>query len=45
MAGTMDLDRTALVVVDLQAGFDDHARWSPTGRRDNPACGANVATP
>lgn len=38
-----DLDRTALVVVDLQRAFDEVAHWSPTGRRDNPACEANVA--
>jgi len=35
-----DLDRMALVVVDVQRGFDDAAFW---GRRDNPACEANVA--
>jgi nicotinamidase-related amidase len=35
--------RTALVVVDVQRAFDDHAYWSPTGRRDNPDCEANVA--
>ena len=34
---------TALVVVDVQRAFDDHAYWSPTGRRDNPECEANVA--
>ena len=38
----MDLSRTALVVVDVQRAFDDHAYWSPTARRDNPACEANV---
>ncbi|WP_380166361.1 cysteine hydrolase family protein [Jannaschia sp. R86511] len=35
-----DLARTALVVVDVQRGFADRAWW---GRRDNPACEANVA--
>lgn len=34
----MDLDRTALVVVDLQVAFDD-PMW---GTRNNPACEANV---
>ena len=38
----MDLARTALVVVDVQHGFDELDYWSPTGRRDNPACEANV---
>jgi nicotinamidase-related amidase len=38
----MDLSRTALVVVDVQQGFADLGHWSPTGRRDNPACEANV---
>ncbi len=38
-----DLDAFALVVVDLQRAFDDHDHWSPTGRRDNPACEAHVA--
>lgn len=33
------LDRLALVVVDVQRGFADAAFW---GRRDNPACEANV---
>ena len=35
-----DLDRTALVVVDVQRAFDDAGYW---GVRDNPACEANVA--
>jgi nicotinamidase-related amidase len=35
-----DLERTALVVVDVQQGFDDAAYW---GRRNNPGCEANVA--
>lgn len=34
------LDRAALIVVDVQRGFDDTAHW---GRRDNPACEANIA--
>ena len=34
-----DLDGFALLVVDVQAGFADPS-W---GRRDNPACEANVA--
>ena len=34
-----DLDRTALIVVDVQSGLDDPA----LGRRDNPDCEANVA--
>ena len=35
-----DLDRTALVVVDVQRGFDDAAYWGP---RNNPACEPNIA--
>jgi nicotinamidase-related amidase len=35
-----DLDRTALVVVDVQRAFDEAAVW---GRRNNPECEANVA--
>jgi nicotinamidase-related amidase len=35
-----DLSRLALVVVDVQRGFDDVGYW---GRRDNPACERNVA--
>lgn len=38
-----ELDETALVVVDLQKGFDDLPRWSPTGKRNNPGCEGNVA--
>jgi nicotinamidase-related amidase len=38
----VDLARTALVVVDVQQGFDELDYWSPTGRRDNPACEANL---
>ena len=34
------LDRTALVVVDVQQAFADAAYW---GRRNNPGCEANVA--
>jgi nicotinamidase-related amidase len=35
-----DLDRTALVIVDVQRAFDDAGYW---GRRNNPDCEANVA--
>lgn len=35
-----DLDRTALLVVDVQRGFDDIGYW---GRRDNPECETNIA--
>ena len=34
-----DLTATALLVIDLQAGFD-HPMWGP---RNNPSCEANVA--
>ena len=34
------LDRHALVVVDVQQGFEDADFWGP---RDNPDCDANVA--
>ncbi len=34
------LDRTALVVVDVQQAFTDSAYWGP---RNNPDCEANVA--
>lgn len=33
-------ERPALIVIDVQRGFDDDAFW---GRRDNPACEANIA--
>ena len=33
------LDRTALVVVDVQRAFDDAGYW---GRRNNPACEADA---
>ena len=35
-----ELDRTALVVVDVQRAFEDAAYW---GARNNPACEANIA--
>jgi nicotinamidase-related amidase len=35
-----ELDRTALVVVDVQQAFDDAGYW---GVRNNPDCEANVA--
>ena len=35
-----DLDRFALVVVDVQRGLDDAASWGP---RNNPDCEANIA--
>ena len=34
--------RTALIVVDVQRGFDDASYW---GRRNNPDCERNVAAP
>ena len=34
---------TALLVIDVQRAFEDVGAWSPTGRRDNPGCEANVA--
>jgi nicotinamidase-related amidase len=36
----MHLERPALLVIDVQRGFDDAAHW---GARDNPDCEANVA--
>ncbi len=36
-----DLDRLALLVVDVQRGFDDAGYW---GRRNNPACESNIAS-
>jgi nicotinamidase-related amidase len=35
-----ELDRTALVIVDVQRAFDDAAYW---GRRNNPDCESNIA--
>lgn len=35
-----DLDRLALVVIDVQQGFDDEQFW---GRRNNPDCETNIA--
>ena len=35
-----DLDRMALLLVDVQQGFDDADHWGP---RNNPACEANIA--
>lgn len=35
-----DLDRLALLVVDVQHGFDDSAYW---GTRNNPECEQNIA--
>jgi nicotinamidase-related amidase len=41
MTGTeIDLDTCALLVVDVQRGFDDEAGW--WGPRDNPDCDANI---
>jgi nicotinamidase-related amidase len=37
-----NLDRCALVIVDVQKGFDDLSYWGPTGRRNNPACERNL---
>ena len=34
-----DLDRTALLVVDVQQAFDDADHW---GRRNNPACEQHI---
>lgn len=36
-----DLIRTALIVVDVQRGFDDPAWW---GQRDSPGCEENIGT-
>ena len=40
MAGSDDLSRLALVVVDAQLGFEDSSFW---GRRNNPAADRNIA--
>ena len=39
-ATASSLDRPALIVVDVQKGFDDAGFW---GERDNPACEDNIA--
>ena len=39
-AAQIDLRRPALIVVDVQAGFDDAEFWGP---RDNPSCEGNIA--
>ena len=36
----IDLRRPALIVVDVQAGFDNAEFWGP---RDNPSCEGNIA--
>lgn len=35
-----DLDRMALIIVDVQRGFDDASYWGP---RNNPGCEDNIA--
>lgn len=35
-----EVNRTALLIVDAQLGFDDNGVWGP---RDNPTCQDNVA--
>ena len=39
-AASISLERPALIVVDVQAGFDDAEFWGP---RDNPSCESNIA--
>jgi nicotinamidase-related amidase len=39
-ATATDLDRLALVVIDVQEAFEDHAYW---GTRNNPGCADNIA--
>ena len=39
-AASIQLERPALIVVDVQAGFDDAEFWGP---RDNPSCESNIA--
>ena len=34
-----DLRRPALIVVDVQAGFENSEFWGP---RDNPSCESNI---
>ena len=40
VADLPDLDRLALLVVDVQRGFDDAEYWGP---RNNPKCEDNIA--
>lgn len=40
MTAPEELDRTALLVVDVQRGFDDESHWGP---RNNPSCEENIA--
>ncbi len=40
MVDLPDLDRLALLVVDVQCGFDDAEYWGP---RNNPECEDNIA--
>ncbi|GAA1151175.1 cysteine hydrolase family protein [Nesterenkonia lutea] len=39
-APSTHFDRPALIVIDVQQGFDDSEFWGP---RDNPACEQNIA--
>jgi hypothetical protein len=36
-------DRCALVIVDVQKGFDDLSYWSTTGRRNDPSRARDAA--
>lgn len=38
-SSTRDLTRPALIVIDVQKGFEDSDFWGP---RDSPACEANI---
>lgn len=37
---SITLDRAALIVIDVQVGFENSAFWGP---RDNPSCESNIA--